>query len=254
VTVRANVEIALHGLLMPGSRVDIMTVVRDAKDSSKSESKIFLQNIKVLAVNTLSERPEDKANVQNPISVTLALTPEQAERLYWVSSRTAVGMMMRKPGDAAVVDTKGARSPYGEQKGGGATPGEKSQTVYVASKDVVEGVKISNANVDEYFTTVTLNQGQIIGTFISDRSELENKTVTRFLARGQFASPMNFAAPGVEPVVVADPSRPFIMTIISGGQSQVFKFGGEENAQLPPGRPSNGNQGGSDQGGSESKP
>ena len=84
--------------VQPGSRVDLVKVTKDAKDPSKIEARIFLQGIKVLAVNALYEAPEDGTVIQ-PTSVTVAVKPEDGEKLFAVSSQGPVGLLLRKPGD-----------------------------------------------------------------------------------------------------------------------------------------------------------
>src|SRR5262245_60522682 len=55
-TVRASIESSMHGMLLPGARVDVLTIHREAK--SQPESRTFLQNIKILAVNTVADQPQ----------------------------------------------------------------------------------------------------------------------------------------------------------------------------------------------------
>src|SRR5208282_2377705 len=107
VTVRATLESALHGFLLPGAHVDVLATVSPLSDQRKSFTRIFLQNVQVLAVNKYATRPEDSQTVTNPVTVTLAVKPEDAERVTWVTSRSIVVMALRKPGDERHADTKG---------------------------------------------------------------------------------------------------------------------------------------------------
>lgn len=233
-TVRATIETALHGFLQAGSRVDVLTIVRDAHDNQKSESKIFLQNVKVLAVNTLSDRLEDKPTVPNPVSITLMLKPEQIERLFLVSSRGQVGVVLRKPGDSEKVETPGASSPFSQEEAGPGGPGSSPPVqVAVAIKDIPDGRTIEK--FDDYFKMLSFNKSQLLGAVITDRSEVEGKRLTRFLAMGQPASRANFTPLGVEAPSSRDTHQ---LTIINGQRTEVHTFG--DNAPrttLPQGKP-----------------
>jgi pilus assembly protein CpaB len=101
------------GFVLPNSRVDVVWVLR--KGDTDSAAKIILQNVLVLAVDTLSARPDDKqAHVAS--TVTLAVTPEQAEKLSLAEQLGTLKLTLRPFGDEDLVKTKGA-NPKGIAKG-----------------------------------------------------------------------------------------------------------------------------------------
>jgi len=236
-TVRANIESGLHGFLTPGSRVDILTVVRDRDNSNQTESKIFLQNVMVLAVNTLSDMPENKATVGNVASITLMLRPEQVERMYLVTNRGNIGIALRKPGDTEKVETRGASSPFAEEDVGlpGGPGGAQPIQVAVAIRDIDGGRSIDR--FDDYFKMMSFMPNQLIGKerLITDKTQVEGKPVTRFIAMGQPATQANFMALGEKlPVGELASHR---LTIINGLRTETHDFGvGDPRSKLPPGK------------------
>lgn len=229
VTVRADIASALHGFLHAGMHVDVLTIVRDIDNPQINKSQIFLQNVKVLAVNTQSEQPKDKPTVNNPVSMTLMVTPEQLERMYLVSSRSTLGIGLRKPGDNDPVKTEGATSPFDEKKTGG--PGALPPTmVAVAIKDIPEGTNIDRP--ETYFKMVPYHLEQLLNgkaLVITDLSEVQGKPVTRYLATGQPATKANFLNIGVQPPVIGSDgtatAKIHSLTIYNGPRTEKAHFG-----------------------------
>jgi Flp pilus assembly protein CpaB len=214
-TLRAGIENLNHGMLMPGARVDIVTVIRDAQEAQRNESRIFLQNIKVLAINTLAAQPEGKSAIPNPVTVTLMLRPDQVERLYLVSSKGHIGMVLRKPGDTERIVTPGAKVAYDGERD--PAEGVAPIRAFVALKTLEPGRVIDR--FDECFQEMSFQPTQLIDQPLVQRSEIEGKILTRFIAKGQAAMPINFAAPGE--VTIPDEH---ILIIRSGANTQVHKY------------------------------
>lgn len=94
------------GFVLPNSRVDVVWVQR--KGDNDSSAKIILQNVLVLAVDTLNVRPEDKqAHIAS--TVTLAVTPTQAERLCLAEQLGMLKLTLRPFGDEEEVKTAGVK-------------------------------------------------------------------------------------------------------------------------------------------------
>jgi Flp pilus assembly protein CpaB len=219
VTVRADIASALHGFLHAGMRVDVLTIVRDVDNPQLSKSQIFLQNITVLAVNTLSDAPKDKPTVNNPVSMTLMVTPEQLERMYLVSSRSTLGIGLRRPGDEIIVKTDGAISPFEEGKGSSAPGAAPPVNVAVAIADIPEGTKIEN--FERYFKMMPFQKDQLMGALvITDQSEIQGKPVTRYLAMGQPATQANFTPHGLKPPTPSAVASDYPILIIQNGPNR----------------------------------
>lgn len=105
VTVAVNDVSGVAGFLNPKNRVDVvLTTVLPG--SNEHFSKIILQNVPVLATGKIIEKKEGEAK-EYP-TVTLDLTPDDAEKLVLAASRGTLQMLLRNITDAEVVETKGA--------------------------------------------------------------------------------------------------------------------------------------------------
>src|SRR5262249_22280174 len=77
IAIKVNAECLAGGFVLPGTRVDILSTLNAG---SESETKIILQNMLVLAVDTQDAKdPEKKAMLGQ--TVTLSAKPEEAQRL-----------------------------------------------------------------------------------------------------------------------------------------------------------------------------
>ncbi len=114
VGIKVNVDTQAGGFVLPNSRVDIVSVVR--RGDGESIAKIILQNVLVLAVDTVSTRPDDK-NAIVASTITVALTPEQAEKVSLAGEMGTLRMILRPFGDDEIVRTKG-ETPRGIAKTG----------------------------------------------------------------------------------------------------------------------------------------
>src|SRR5262249_18518368 len=126
--VKANAEASSGGFVLPNSKVDVVWVSRT--NEKEQVSKIILQNVLVLAVDQQPVRPEDK-QAMVPSTVTLAVTPEQAERLTLASETGLLKLILRPFGDEEVVKTQG-----------------------VSPKAIIKGNDANTDNNDEPTTTV----------------------------------------------------------------------------------------------------
>ena len=77
--VRINDVAGISGLVQPNSRVDVLVTIAD-QATNKQVAKLFMENMQVLSVGTEIQR--DAAGKPNTATTaTLAVTPEEAERL-----------------------------------------------------------------------------------------------------------------------------------------------------------------------------
>lgn len=110
-SVRINDVAGISGLLQPNSRVDVMVTIAsvDEKDQNRQVAKLFMENMRVLSVGTEMQR--DKEGQPKPAtSVTLAVTPEEAERLAVAMNTGSIHLVLRGFGDPDSVRTTGATS------------------------------------------------------------------------------------------------------------------------------------------------
>lgn len=107
-TVRVNEAVGVGGFLMPDARVDVLLTTSSAGPGGTRMSKIILEDIRVLAVGQTVEQKDN-----NPVSVgtvTLAVTPEDAEKLALASNDGSIHLVLRNFADTEKVKTSGISS------------------------------------------------------------------------------------------------------------------------------------------------
>lgn len=108
-TVKVDDEAGISGFLVPGTIVDVLAVIKPPdKDNSDPISKIVLQNIKVLANGENLDEPKDRAEPSKVTTVTLQVTPEQAEKLVLSSYDGKLRLALRNSIDQGDRQTSGA--------------------------------------------------------------------------------------------------------------------------------------------------
>jgi pilus assembly protein CpaB len=105
ITVSVNEVAGVAGFLNPQNRVDVV-VTMPLPNSSESISKIVLQNVPILATGQVMEQKEGKPIVV--ATVTLDVTPEDAEKLALAASKGQLQMLLRNISDAGKVVSSGA--------------------------------------------------------------------------------------------------------------------------------------------------
>jgi pilus assembly protein CpaB len=106
--VRINDVAGISGLLQPNSRVDVLVTIRE-DNSERQVAKLFMSNMLVLSVGTEVQR-DTQGKPINATTVTLAVTPEESERLAIAMNTGSIQLVLRGYGDPDSVRTKGANS------------------------------------------------------------------------------------------------------------------------------------------------
>jgi pilus assembly protein CpaB len=104
--VSINDVAGISGLIQPNSRVDVMVTSTDV-NTGKQTAKLFMENMRVLSVGTAIQRDASGKPISAP-SVTLGVTPEQAERLAIAMNQGAIQLVLRGYGDPDSIRTRGA--------------------------------------------------------------------------------------------------------------------------------------------------
>jgi len=107
--VRVDDVVGISGFIMPGTLVDIVVVIEPPDGENRERvSKIVLQNIKVLANGANLDKPKNEKEAERVKTVTLQVTPEQAEKLALASSEGRLQLVMRNSIDQNDEVTSGA--------------------------------------------------------------------------------------------------------------------------------------------------
>ncbi|MBT9153615.1 MAG: hypothetical protein DDT39_00272 [Firmicutes bacterium] len=105
-SVHINERIAVAYLLRPGDAVDVVVSYEPTTGQREPQSIIMLQNIQVVAVG-----PETRHGAPAPAdakTITLAVNPEQAERLVWAEDYGSIRLLLRAVTDNRHSTTGGA--------------------------------------------------------------------------------------------------------------------------------------------------
>lgn len=110
IAVRVNEIIGVSGFIAPNDHVDVIALVDRPETGNTTAariSKIVLQNKRVLSVaQTVEERKDGQPQVAS--SITLELTPEEAEKLSLASLEGQIVLTLRAAQDDAFVRTEGS--------------------------------------------------------------------------------------------------------------------------------------------------
>src|SRR5215216_4196108 len=102
--IRVNDVATLAGMIQPNARVDIMVVIDDPNEGGKRTAKLFMSNMRVLAIGTAAQRAEDGRPVTSPVA-TIEVTPEESERLAIATTQGQIQLVLRGYGDPDSVTT-----------------------------------------------------------------------------------------------------------------------------------------------------
>lgn len=121
--IKVDADSMVAGFISPGDYVDVILTYReDIKIEGEDDPRVkqmvdmnideyatetVLEHIRVLAVDQTAERDKDDENVKVGKTVTLAVLPEQAERLALSSKMGTVVLALRGVGDSIVPTEKG---------------------------------------------------------------------------------------------------------------------------------------------------
>ena len=105
VTVRVNDVVGVAGFVLPGMRVDIL-ITGHPPGNGSTVTKTVLQNITVLSAGQTMQTDGGGKPVDAP-SVTLLVTPPQAEMLTLAGNEGRIQLVLRNGGDQGIEKTDG---------------------------------------------------------------------------------------------------------------------------------------------------
>jgi len=92
-TIRVNDIVGVGGFVLPGDRVDVM-ITRNMQNASKRTiNDVILQNVRVLGIDQDANEAKDQPSVAR--SVTLEVTPRQAQKLHLAQQVGTLGLALR---------------------------------------------------------------------------------------------------------------------------------------------------------------
>ena len=106
-TVSVDARKSAAGLLSPGDRVDVQIFVHrnERENIPHPFTKIFLQNVRVYAVDQAVQRGVDGSEARTVAkTVSLLVTPQQANRITTAENLGELSLIPRHPDDDSIVD------------------------------------------------------------------------------------------------------------------------------------------------------
>lgn len=105
VTIKVDDAVRETGFILPNSRVDVLVSMPKGSGLSEKVGKVILQDVAVLAAGQTVEMRDNKPVTVT--TVTLSLTPDQAERLALAQTEGRLTLATRNLRDKDVVQTRG---------------------------------------------------------------------------------------------------------------------------------------------------
>ena len=109
-TIGVDAETSAAGLLSPGDRVDISLFVdrNERQGFETAKTKVILQNIRVFAIEQMIQRSPDGGDARTiPKTVSLVVTPDQANKITLAEQLGSISLIPRNPNDEkSVVHTE----------------------------------------------------------------------------------------------------------------------------------------------------
>lgn len=102
-----NDHVGINGFVQPNSRVDVLVTFRSGSRLRNETAKVFLQNMRVLSVGQHLRRGDDGKPI-TANTVTLEVSPEEAELLAVAMNEGILQLALRGYADEDSIKTNGA--------------------------------------------------------------------------------------------------------------------------------------------------
>ena len=109
IAVRVDDVVGVAGFIHPDDRVDVLVTLRPNRPGAETTTKVFMQNVKVLAVGQEVESSDKTRLHATPATVaTLLVSPTDSERLALAAAEGRLILTLRSWTDSRPVETEGA--------------------------------------------------------------------------------------------------------------------------------------------------
>lgn len=208
---RVAPETVVGGLVLPGARVDVLSV-ETQRGSGKTVSSMILQNVLVVGVDVNTSRPDEQHYIKNAQTVTLAVKQSEGLVLALAQKRGEVSLMLRSPDDDKV--NKHLKSVtdyvYGDKNAEGGSDdgsGATKPKILVAREPIPAGTKILEP--EHYFAEIDW-AGVVPDNYITKFEDVKGKVVGNPLAANAPVMQETFDDTGVKPIVPSPGKGPLV--------------------------------------------
>lgn len=111
ISVKVNEVIGVAGFVVPGTRVDVVVVIKDENGKEESAmARAVVGDVPVLAAGTRYDQVKARDGKPIPSTVvTLMVTPADAERIALAQNEGRIMLTLRNPLDRSPMETDGVR-------------------------------------------------------------------------------------------------------------------------------------------------
>jgi pilus assembly protein CpaB len=112
ISIRVNEVIGVAGFVVPGSRVDVVSILTDPRANNNDPlSRVVLSNVMVLSAGTRYDQEEARTDgkAMRSTVVTLMVDPLDADRVALAQSKGELMLTLRHPLDVDPSDPRGIR-------------------------------------------------------------------------------------------------------------------------------------------------
>jgi pilus assembly protein CpaB len=111
ISVKVNEVIGVAGFVVPGTHVDVVTIIGNGNNAADTVSRVVVSNVQVLSAGTRYDQEESRTDAK-PIRstvVTLMVTPVDAERIALAQAEGQLMLTLRHPLDTQPTESHGIR-------------------------------------------------------------------------------------------------------------------------------------------------
>jgi len=198
-TVPVRIDSAGAGFILPGSSVDLITTY--TRESGGMVAQVFLQNVRVLAINTETNQPQDGAKTMiNPTTATLAVKVEEAAR---VMLATRLGgqiiMVLRRVGDREIEKDR-TKLVLASLTGSGKAADDETEKVLFVKQDLERNTPVTKDLFEEREVPVkTYDEASFVKS-LADPMLNEGRIIAVPLKKGTPVAKSFLTALGEKPV------------------------------------------------------
>jgi pilus assembly protein CpaB len=122
ISVKVNEVVGVAGFVVPGVLVDVLVTVRRTDANDEPMTRTVVSKVEVLTAGTRfdQEKSKDGEPIRTSV-VTLAVLPEDGERIALASNEGKITLALRNPLDVKATDTRGIKLA-GLMRGTGPEP------------------------------------------------------------------------------------------------------------------------------------
>jgi pilus assembly protein CpaB len=225
--VKVSAETGAGGFILPKSHVNVVATIRPIGMNSKPKVITVLQDVLVLAVDTMSVRPDDKMAVNQLSTALLAVKPADSQKLTLAQSMGELRLVLRAHDDDTKVPLPPQEQIETDQSGftgEGLTPTPpptKLVKVAIAQHDLEAGLVIDQP--EKVFQVKALADVPEKAVPAEELAALKGKTLRHSLFKDGVLTAKHFEGEQV-PVVAKRPEpKKHVLFIQNGGAAPIMK-------------------------------